>query len=61
MKSRFSTLAIALMLLGAATAPIMAVPRVQSYIVGAYYVNQVGFPPSIEEYSCMGTPADEAR
>ena len=33
--------------------PIMAVPRMQSYIVGSTYMNQVGFPfpPSMEQYS----------
>jgi hypothetical protein len=51
MRSRLFILAIAVMILAAGTVPVMAVPRVQSYIVGADFVNQVGFPPSIEEYS----------
>ena len=55
MKSRFIILGIALMILASATVPVMAVPRVQSYIVGADYINKVGFPPSIEEYSWITT------
>ncbi len=51
MKSRFIILALALVILTAAVVPVMAVPRVQSYIVGADYINKVGFPPSIEEFS----------
>jgi hypothetical protein len=51
MKSRIFTLAIVFIILAAATVPVMAVPKVQSYIVGSEYLNKVGFPPSVEEYS----------
>ena len=51
MKSRIFASAIVLMILAAATVPVMAVPRVQSYIVDSEYLNKVGFPPSLEEYS----------
>lgn len=51
MKSRFFTLAIVFIILAAATVPVIAAPRVQSYIVDSEYLNKVGFPPSIEEFS----------
>ena len=38
MKSRFFVLAIALIILTAATVPVMAIPRVQSYIVGSEWL-----------------------
>ena len=39
MKSRFFVLPIALMILTTATLPVMAVPRVQSYIVGSEWLS----------------------
>ncbi len=51
MKSRLFSLAIGIVLLTAINVPVMAMPQVQSYIFESTYMNQVGFPPSIEQYS----------
>jgi hypothetical protein len=51
MKEKLLILAIAVSIILSLSVPITAVPRMQSYIVDSYYVNQVGFPPSMEEYS----------
>lgn len=51
MNKRFLTFAILVSIVLSAAVPILAVPRMQSYIVGASYENQVGFPPSMEEHS----------
>jgi hypothetical protein len=51
MNKRFLILAFLASFLLAAAVPVLAVPRMQSYIVGSEYMNQVGFPPSMEEYS----------
>jgi hypothetical protein len=49
MKSRFFALAIAFVILAAATVPVMAVPRVQSYIVGSTFEYEYEFYSIIEE------------
>jgi hypothetical protein len=51
MSKRFLILACIVSMVLTAAVPVLAVPRMQSYIVGSEYVNQVGFPPSMEEYS----------
>ena len=53
MNKRFLLSALLVSVVLAAALPALAVPRMQSYIVGSTYMNQVGFPfpPSMEQYS----------
>jgi hypothetical protein len=53
MNKRFFIFAILVSAVLTAAAPAMAVPTMQSYIVGSTYMNKVGFPfpPSMEQYS----------
>jgi len=51
MNKKFLILAILVSIVLSAAGPVLAVPRMQSYIIGSTYENQVGFPPSMEEYS----------
>lgn len=51
MSKRFLILTVLASILLTAYVPVLAVPRMQSYILGSTYMNQVGLPPSMEEYS----------
>ena len=51
MNKRFLIFAVLVSIVLSASVPALAVPRMQSYILGSTYENQVGFPPSMEEYS----------